>query len=1184
MRLTKLDINGFKSFARKTELLFGGGITAIVGPNGSGKSNICDAVRWVLGEQSAKALRGSKMEDVIFNGTQAKKAQSFCEVTLSFDNSDKTIPLDFAELAITRRVFRSGESEYQINGTNCRMKDIQKLFADTGIGKDGYSVISQGKVDEILSGKSGDRRVALEEAAGIQRYRLSREETLRKLDATEKNMERLADILHELGERIEPLREQSEKAKVYLALREELKDCEVNMYLYRSERLREKLRTLAEAIHDIAGELAEREGVEEAQKNASSALEAKLAAMDTDLTRRHENLLTELSGAEGRVGENRVLLERRSNLGERLRKLQEEEALADAALARQEKQWQSEARAEDNDAQYALEAEVKAARNALMETDENLAAEENALEARKQDLMDALNRAADMKSSFARYETMKTALLARREELLQTQSKAVHEQKLLQTESEALEKTRAELQTARDALEADLRGAQEQRAQGEQNFAVRTQELQKQQEQNGARAARLATLREMAQARDGYQNSVRRLLQDAERDTSIGKHLYGSVAELFRVPAEYEAAIAVSLGASAQNIVTPTDSDAQFCIEYLRKRDYGRVTFLPVNLLQIAELSPRDRECLQEPGVLGLASELLDCDASVRPALRYLLGRTVLAKNLDAAIALKRKAKNAFHIATLQGDFISTGGAMTGGGTERRNSGGILSRSREIAELETAVKTGRETVQQLELALAELKNELLLLDVQCNALSAAFEAKHAEYMHHAENIALFARDDAHNAERLQGAQEGLADIDEGLAQAEAGLQNSQTEQSDIDEKNAATRADILRLQKELHDKRAARESENQALTQSMVRLAALQKEMDAKMAERMRKEKEIQVLRNQNALRKQEIQTLQAQLSETEAQIHAMEDHIAGDRVRAGEMKEELASLQLAREELQAKLQQSRADRENARETERVLSEQKHKQELAAERSEMELRQLEDRIWEDYSLTYENALPLRREIAVQETNNRIAALRAQIRELGEVNPAAVEEYRAVSERHTTLSAQQNDMEQAKTDLLTVANSLTEQMESIFKEEFSKLQAAFISVFTELFGGGHAELRLGDVNDVLSCDIEIIAQPPGKKLQLLSLLSGGERALTAIALLFAMLRVKAPAFCILDEIETSLDEANVARFAEFLQAYAGGTQFILITHRKGSMAVCDNLYGVAMQEKGISSVVSAKLAS
>ncbi|MCL2671753.1 MAG: chromosome segregation protein SMC [Clostridiales bacterium] len=1164
MRLTKLHINGFKSFASKTELIFGDGITAIVGPNGSGKSNICDAVRWVLGEQSAKALRGTKMEDVIFNGTQAKKAQSFCEVTLSFDNADKTIPLDFSELAVTRRVFRSGESEYRINGAVCRMRDIQKLFADTGIGKDGYSVISQGKVDEILSGKSGDRRIALEEAAGIQRYRLSREETLRKLDATDKNMERLADILHELGERVEPLREQSEKARAYLALREELKDCEVNMYLYRSDRLREKLRTLAEAIRGIAGELAEREGVEEAQKYISLSLEGKLAALDVDLARRHADLLTELSGSEGRVGENRVLLERRGNLTERLRKLQEEEREAGTA--------QSESYFTENGAQAALEAQVHAARVALTETDESLEGEENALEARKQNLMDALNRAADMKSSFARHETMKTALLARREELLQTKAKAVYEQSLLQAEAEELEATRVALQAEKDAIETDLRAVQARRTQSEQNYASRVLELQKQQEQNGAATARLQTLREMAQARDGYQNSVRRLLQDAERDAALGKRLYGSVAELFRVPVEYETAIAVCLGASAQNIVTPTDADAQFCIEYLRRRDYGRVTFLPVNMLHITEL--RDRELLREPGVLGLASELIDCDEPIRPALRYLLGRTVLARDLNAAVALKRKSRNAFHIATLQGDFISMGGAMTGGGTEKRSAGGILSRAREISELETAVQAGIAAIQGLEAMLASRKNELMLLDVQCNALSAAFEEKNAEHTRHVEQIALFARDDAHNAERLQSAAEGLADIDAGLVQANEGLRDSQTEQTEGDERNAAARAEIVRLQKELTEKRAARERENQALIQSMVQLVTLQKETDAKIAEQMRRERDT-------AARKQEMQALQAQLTEIETQILAMESHIISARAHTEQTKEELAGLQLSREEMQVKLQQSRNDRDSARETERVLSEQKHKQELAAERAEMELRQLEDRIWEDYSLTYDNALPLRHEIAVQETNARITTLRAQIRELGEVNPAAMEEYRAISERYTTLSAQQTDMEQAKTDLLTVANSLTQQMESIFKEEFAKLQTAFTTVFAELFGGGHAELRLGDPNDVLGCEIVIIAQPPGKKLQLLSLLSGGERALTAIALLFAMLRVKAPAFCILDEIETSLDEANVTRFADFLRAYAGGTQFILITHRKGSMAVCDSLYGVAMQEKGVSSIVSAK---
>ena len=1181
MRLTRLDISGFKSFAKKTELMFGSGITAVIGPNGSGKSNIADAVRWVLGEQSARALRGSKMEDVIFNGTQKRKPQSMCEVTLTFDNGDHLLPIEYDEVAVTRRMFRSGESEYVLNGRNCRLKDISELFRDTGIGKDGYSIISQGRVDEILSNKSGDRRTALEEAAGVMRYRVRKEEAERKLDGTERNMERIADTLKELGERIEPLKEQSATARTYLKLREELKDLEVNLFLYNSDRMRERMKTIAEQTAALDAEIELNEARDRTLGEQSFELEAQVREIDERASAQQNKVIEMLSGVESHVGESNLLIERREHAKKEIARVGDER---DGALRACEELKAQIAANDQNGTNVeelaALTEEILKETEAIRETDAEIAAREANVEAEKAAVMEAMNRLADAKSDLSRFDTMVAALRDRLAALDGEDAAAAAKKEALDAESEAAKKAEQTQAEKMNEHVAARKTAQRERTEMESDFLALQAELRIAEQNVGALSSREHVLREMVRSHEGYQNSVRAVLTAAETNTELQNCIVGPVAELLKVPKKMETAIGMSLGGSLQNIVTATAEDAKTVIEYARKNDLGRVTLLPMTLLNPNPLSEKERALLNEPGVVGLASELVRCDKRMEVVAEYLLGRTVVTETLDDAIALRKKSHSAFHIATLLGDFLSTGGTMTGGSL-KKSGFSLLGREREVEEIRKQLKAAQADVEKKQKAIEEQKKQMLLKDAQIDAFLAAAHEDELELVRLKEQREIIERD-LHDAEEtVQELIDERGDVNESIADIEKRRAVSASVEDDIRKKNLVSTEDIRKEQADIAAMKQAREQRAAALTERRIRLTALEKEADAREAERQRLTRELALTEQRVGSFEAEIRTLTESVEQADARISEMEQSISGEQDALTHAKEEQSKLEAERARINDLLSQYRHERDSLAEAYRTLGERKHKNELTQSRMDMELKSGADRIWEEYELTYENAQALRHEIAVGATQQRVNGLKTEIRGLGDVNVSAIEDYRTVSERFETLSAQYADLEKAKADLYTLIGQLTKTMEQTFVEEFQKIQANFGETFIELFGGGHAELRLSDKNDVLNCDIDIIAQPPGKKLQLLSLLSGGERALTAIALLFAMLKLKAPAFCVLDEIETSLDEANVSKFANYLRDYSEQTQFIIITHRKGSMEVCDTLYGVAMEEKGISSIVSAR---
>lgn len=1182
MRLIKLEINGFKSFARKTEIEFEPGVTAIVGPNGSGKSNIADAVRWVLGEQSARALRGAKMEDVIFNGTEQKKPLAYCEVSLTFDNADGKLNTDFTEVTVTRRVYRSGESEYLLNRTACRLKDIGEVFRDTGIGKEGYSIIGQGRVEEILSNKSSERRNAFEEAAGVMKYRVRKEEAERKLENTKKNLQRLSDILEELAGQVGPLEEQSAAAREYLRLRDELKEIEINVFLYQYDKLNERLAGLADTLAQLSGEIEKNAALEGSLGADCAAEEERERALSGAISELQNELLALSSGVEAKAGESRVFQERMENLVKERERLQtriaESEArkkeLAESLAAR-------ESELSGNAGKQAAERESFEAQSArLAEMAAEIEEKEALLERQKREMIEAMNRISDAKSMLSRYEAIR-GTLEERLRAIDGEEVGLHEKAgKLDAEYAEAEKQFNAVRAARAECEAQRAAAIAAVNETNERLRAAREAVRAMEQQSEAGKSRLKVLEEMKRAHEGYYASVRNVLRDSTRDPELKKRIEGVVAELIRVPKEYETAVEMALGATLQNIVTPAEQDAKYVIEYLRRREYGRATLLPISAMRARTLDAAEREACRVDGFLGVGSELVGYDAKYRGVFENLLGRTVIVRDLDAGIAINKRARGAFRIATVKGDIINPGGSMTGGSVQKREFS-LIGREREIEELKKRMAALAEglTARAAEAEAAEAS--LGSANAAVEAAAETLHKKDVELATQKEKLDIIRKyvDEAH--EELEEAALERAQIRDNIENIDEQRRAAEADREGLEEGNFATQEDIKKTQEALAALRAEHAAENERATERRVALMALEKEQVAAENERTRMQRELAGLAASVEADQRAAEAALAKFAQMQHELAAIDVDISTERKEVDVHTERLHAMENERAKHLQALDELRARRETIAAELSDMRERRHRAELNQSRAQMELQTMQDRIWEEYELTYENAQPFRRQIAITASHVRVDELKKAIRVLGDVNVSAIEDYKNVKERYEGLSAQCSDLAQAEADLQQLIAELVSTMEAEFRRQFERIGENFATTFTELFGGGKAELILSDKNDILNCDIDIIAQPPGKKLQLLSLLSGGERALTAIALLFAMLKLKPTAFCILDEIETSLDEVNVSNFAEYVKRYSEDTQFILITHRKGSMEVCNALYGVAMEEKGISKIVSAR---
>ncbi|OUN01185.1 MAG: chromosome segregation protein SMC [Paenibacillaceae bacterium ZCTH02-B3] len=1179
MHLKRIELIGFKSFADRTELEFGRGITAVVGPNGCGKSNISDGIRWVLGEQSPKTLRGGKMEDVIFAGSDTRKPVGYGEVSLTLDNSDGALPLDYTEVTVTRRLSRSGESEYYINRQPCRLKDITELFMDTGVGREAYSIIGQGQVEQILSTRAEDRRGIFEEASGIVKYKTRKKEAQKKLEDTEQNLIRIGDLIGELESRLEPLAEQARRAETYKSLAEELKKLEISLYVHQIEQVHrswseanDRLAELKERVASLAAEAARRDAALEEKRAALLALEEAVGRLQGEL-------MACVEETEKTEGQLEVLKEREVHLKRNREGLQDSLASVEARLA----ELAAEADAVRLRREQTAE-ELQLLRALLAEEEARLAAAESGAETEarlRAELFDAMQAIVQARNDL-RY------LGQQREQLAGRAARLEEERSRWNGEREALEARRREIGERLAAAAAELALLSERQTEE----GVRLAELERLREEALAEArrweqrrsalmSRRDTLRELMDAYEGFQQGPREVLKMARRGELAGVH--GAVAELIRTDARHETAVETALGGALQHIVTDDEAAARAAIEMLKKRQAGRATFLPLDVIRPRRLDEQDRRAAQaEDGFVGVAAELVECDARYADIVGSLLGQVIVAERLEQANRIAARLHYRCRVVTLDGDVVHPSGSMTGG-SRLKQAVSLLGRGRQLEELAR------------EIAVAEASRDAARKEAEDRAKEAAETSRRIEELRGlAERVRL-------DEQRLLAERERFAQEEKRLEAAGAALDAeaaslaAERGRLDDEENRLKARLDDLsgeerRLQEAVREAEALRlrnqsekEKIQEALTERKVAIARLEQELQSLDEQAAR-------LRGETARLNGEKRQIAAALEQNAAEAERTEAEWSGQREKLNGLlirKEELSgAIELQRAERAERLREIEREETAAKESRHVLKlaeDELKETEIRANRADVELDNLLRKLGEEYEMSFEWA---KAHYAPPEdvAKARLEAgeLRRRIGALGEVNLGAIEEYAQVSERYRFLTEQRQDLLEAKEKLHRLIREMDEEMARRFHTTFEEIRRNFRTVFARLFGGGQADLILAEPDRLLDTGIEIVAQPPGKKLQNLQLLSGGERSLTAIALLFAILHVKPVPFCVLDEVEAALDEANVVRYVNYLREVAEQTQFIVVTHRKETMEAADVLYGVTMEESGVSKLVSVRL--
>ena len=1180
MYLKALEIQGFKSFPDKTVLTFGEDITAIVGPNGSGKSNISDAIRWVMGEQSTRALRGGKMEDVIFGGTAQRRQTGYAEVSLILDNTSHIFPMDESEVMVTRRYYRSGESEYYINRRSVRLKDVNELFMDTGLGREGYSIIGQGKIDEILSVKSADRREVFEEAAGISRYRHRKEEAERKLVHTDENLVRVNDKIAELELQVEPLREQSERARKFLVLRDELKGLEVSVWLDTLERLRASHIKLDADYQEAARQKEEARVALERLYAAAEALSAQMREKDVEADRlRFESQSREAAAAEleSAIAVLKNNVQNNLDNAQRIRAdLDQQEGRADSLAGqigqRQERlaeiedkltRMREELRGKSEQAQEAAQSAGTLARE--LEELRQKEAMETATAAEAKALLSALAAAAQ--EVLDRDETV-------RQELRELDSRLEEGRAAQRQARKALAKAVEERDAVQNVISGYALRLESRRKKAEQ---ARERHMKLQMDEN-ALSSRVKMLTEMEKLHEGYSKAVKLVMGEAQRGSL--QHIHGPVADLLKVPEEYTVAIETALGGAMQNLVVDREEDGKAVIQYLKRRDAGRATILPLSSIRPGEL--REGQALRrEPGFVGVGDQLISFQPQYRNVFSNLLGRVAVMEDLDHAIAAARKYGYKFRIVTLDGQVLNPGGSMTGGSASR--SAGILSRANELERLNEQGRGLREQLAQAAKALEEADRE---------AAAAGYEMETAQsQLREWEDAILKAEGEAAHCDSVvadlerqsSSQQEELEQLKSRSAQIESDTRGARSRIQEREGAAAALKSEAegkVRGQTDLQDRSARITRELSELTASLAALEAEQETTAKSLGE-------LKSLRDDMAGDREQNQALIGQYEEKNRQFTQeigektarLQELRAENQVRSEEIRA------LGDEKLALEGQRNQADKDSRAKNDELLAMEREVSILEQRKvaAAMEEKQLLDKLWETYELSHEAAKQHRVEIeSVPKASRRIGELKRAISSLGSINLGAIEEYQRVNERYTYLTDQRDDVQRAKGELEEIIADITGEMKTIFAREFQTIDQAFGQTFTELFGGGKATLELEDPEDILNCGIETKVQPPGKALKIITLLSGGEKAFVAIALYFAILKVRPTPFVVMDEIEAALDDNNVARFAHYMRSMADKTQFIVITHRRGTMEEADILYGVTMQEQGVSRMLTINL--
>ncbi|MCR8939112.1 chromosome segregation protein SMC [Brevibacillus laterosporus] len=1179
MYLKRLELIGFKSFADRTELEFVPGVTAVVGPNGSGKSNVSDAIRWVLGEQSAKSLRGSKMEDIIFAGSDTRKPVNFAEVSLTLDNSDGSLDTEYSEVTVTRRVYRSGDSDYSINKRSCRLKDIMELFMDTGVGKEAYSIIGQGRIEEILSTKSEDRRGIFEEAAGIVKYKTRKREAGKKLDETTQNLVRIYDIRSEVEEQVGPLQEQAEKAKTYKGLHEKLIQHEVALYVQQIEQTHAKWEETKRQSADFENQLAKRTAQAGQQEAELEQARYKVNQIDESIEELQQVLLTVSEEAEKVEGRREVLRERKRNLeANRKQTMEQMHRLTEKQHALEEELTAEEARREEAKGKMReAEGKLKKAESEFQVVVRGLTDD---LEKLKSDYFDKLNEMARLRNDIRHQEQTRDTSKARIERLQVDRDRLVSEES---TQLHTGEGHATELATIEQKLNTTLTRFRELMAETrgqEQQIEEAEKEIRRLEQQREATRSRLDLLKEMQHDFAGFQQGVKEILRAREKGM---KGIHGAVAELMTVPRKVETAIEVALGGALQNVVVNDEAAGREAITYLKRHNLGRATFLPLSVIRSRSLTSEDeRQLRHENGVVGIASRLVSFDEAYRAVVESMLGNVIITETLEQANRVARSCHYRYRVVTLEGDIVNAGGSMTGGAVKKNNAN-LLGRNRQVEELEGMLDT--------------LHNEMIQKKASIDAVTkTAKQAEEQQEKLREQGEVLRLREQELKG-LLQQAELSGKSLRERMAVLDQDMALYQKEMNDAEHKLMELTQQLKGLEEEEHllttaiataetrrkEHMLSKEEMNEQITSLKVLVAQVKQEHASRI-------EQVERLREQRTLLTKEWEEANQALMD----LHSLDDN---NDSFFGELDEKITELRQDKDRVANLISERRGDRaslfakqeqlelevKEIRKQVKALEEKLHAEEVKGNRYEVELDHLLNKLSEEYELSFDLAkqkYPPLGEIAEQQVV--VNGLKKQIAALGTVHLGAIEEFDRLAERLDFLRKQEEDLIEAKEMLYQVIAEMDTEMSRRFQQTFDEIRVQFQDVFVQLFGGGRADLLLSQPDRLLETGIDIVAQPPGKKLQNLALLSGGERALTAMALLFAILRVKPVPFCVLDEVEAALDEANVSRFAEYMHHFSGETQFICVTHRKGTMESADVLYGITMQEGGVSKLVSVKL--
>ncbi len=1182
MHLKSVEMQGFKSFADKIYLDFNPGITAIVGPNGSGKSNISDAIRWVMGEQSVRSLRGSRMEDVIFAGTEVRKPQGFAEVSLTLDNSEGALPVDYEEVVITRRVYRSGEGEYFINHAACRLKDIHELFMDTGLGREGYSIIGQGKIDEILSNKSEDRRRIFEEAAGITKYKYRKNEAEKKLEKTNDNLTRVNDIMSELSGQLEPLRIQSEKAKKYLNLRDELKVIDVNVSVATIIKYRAELVEIERRLDGVSNsiDLLQKEIDDKEQLTQQMYAEIEKIEEEMENCRRAQRLAADETAEENqRISLGQANIE---HCRENIQRITDEIEKSKRGISQLDELIEGyiKEQTELDEKHNVLAEKIKVAEAEFEKINSVFEGNNASVESLKDEIIEKTSEISDMRGKVANYNILLENFERERRNVAEELERHSLEHDRIGENNKIIEAALAKLTAEFDSIKADAELAEKEvKACQEKNDELsekRNTTLAELSRKN----SRKSVLEDMENDFDGYNRSVKEIMTAHNGGQLKNAKIYGPVSKLITTDKKYVTAIEVALISVNQNIVTETEQDAKAAINFLKAGKLGRATFMPISTSKPRSIDLQGAD--KKNGFIAMAQDIVEYDKKYEDVVGSVLGGTVVVDNIDNAIAMAAKCGHKFKIVTIEGEVMQPGGAISGG-TLGKNSG-FLSRAAEIETLTSEIAELKAQLEDIEKEKAETAKILQASTERAENARVLISAKNEEYIR-------AKADSDHSRTYLEAAEERKNQL----------LQESKTIEDRTAEINAdielcnktadELEASVTKLRSETDSKLLESEEISAKVKEIQDLLINLRIEESANQKDIDVQSERLESVKSEKASIMEDNNIKQAEIDALNEKINSLNDEIASDRKKLEklgahtvELEEELTKLAENRKDTDQKARDLQEDVKNIREKMYTLGQQKTKIEGAKAKCEGDLDGLFEYLWEEYELTFSDAQKMKteEEINLKEATAKIAELKSKIKTLGNINIDAIEEYKMVKERFDFLTEQTVDLEKAKGELEKIIDEMMGIMKKQFSEQFEIISKNFNNVFRELFGGGQAYLELADPEDIMETGVEIIAQPPGKKLQSLTLLSGGERAFTAIALLFAILKVRPTPFCILDEIEAALDDINVYRYADYLKKYSNKSQFIVVTHRRGTMEAANILYGVTMQEKGISKLLSLNI--